>query len=545
MHRFRLEAIRQDYMQKQHARTHPRMHTTLVFAAAGGVFRSGYALQVLSPFDSRAERGHIGTLMQSTPGSVSDYVDGVLATMLEHGRQELTNAMEFQKLYYGIWSLAAPRLYAANGALQTVMESIDKGRGSVPLRAHAFALIGMRSVLFPDGVVANTQAMSILNRALELDPGAQLARLLLASEFCKVALSKRVEHFHRKGAFQFQSHAAEELAPLLEAGEPVAWLMQAALHLLTGNPEEAGTAARTALRLAPRDAAIMDKAGQMLQRGGYTQESDAIFEAGIEAGYWPTKDQRPHIYWTRLPVLPAILPTGIYPELDSIRAAVQGLLPQIRRDVERFWKTLVLETLSNDFQKSQLLDPWTDYSGVWYEKKVYVCSFGGQAPCDRKAMPALCDGLARLEGRRKEDLHVPLNCSTDLRTNVFPADGTARVLQATLSVVAPPRTAIDWHSSSEHGRLRLQCPLYTPPGSESRLFFRGNESIVYQQGACFWFDESKEHKLEYTGADYRVSLLIDFFHPALRQQPGIEQDVILRLEPLSKQYFTARLKKGV
>eukprot|EP00928_Gymnodinium_smaydae_P033443 TRINITY_DN23960_c0_g1_i1.p1 TRINITY_DN23960_c0_g1~~TRINITY_DN23960_c0_g1_i1.p1 ORF type:complete len:516 (+),score=75.29 TRINITY_DN23960_c0_g1_i1:166-1713(+) len=481
----------------------------------------------------------------SVEASLDNIEDRWLSDLVFLGRRELTISLDFKHVFYGIWKVDWKRLYTANALIQEAMNTMDKGHGSKKVRADVLALIGIRSMLFPDGQVSRKEAVDILDTATRMNPNAQLTRLMLACEYGNIASSAKWANHYQQGVEEFRAHALRELEPLTNSGEPAAWLVQAAMHLLAGSLEHAASAARSALALAPTDAEVMDIAAQMLQRVGHELEASAVLDAGIAAGYWPARDQRPHVYWPKLPVLPPVLPRGRYPELDKIRSFVQGLLPRIRDDMIRSWKLLIQETLSNDFQKPRLLDPWKRFQGIWYEKKIYICSFGGHAPCDRELMPTLCDGLANLEGRVGEDAKTPLNCSGDFGTHTFPEDGSVRILQATLSVVAPPLTSIDWHSSSQHGRLRLQCPIHVPPGSESKLFFRGNASVTYQQWRCFWFDESREHSVEYRGSDYRVSVLIDVFHPGFRENNGETQDKVLRLEMLSEPYFAARLKGGV
>lgn len=97
------------------------------------------------------------------------------------------------------------------------------------------------------------------------------------------------------------------------------------------------------------------------------------------------------------------------------------------------------------------------------------------------------------------------------------ADGLP-ITRLSVSEVHPRKTYIPRHSSPQQGRFRLQCPLVVPPGSVSRLIFRGHHEISYGaglEGKCFWFDESFEHELEYRGNMPRASLLLDVPHPAL------------------------------
>eukprot|EP00927_Polykrikos_kofoidii_P050650 TRINITY_DN44542_c0_g1_i1.p1 TRINITY_DN44542_c0_g1~~TRINITY_DN44542_c0_g1_i1.p1 ORF type:complete len:639 (-),score=66.68 TRINITY_DN44542_c0_g1_i1:20-1936(-) len=487
-------------------------------------------------------------------------MDDLLNSAIEQARLQLINSMNFVHMLYGTWQVKKQDLHLADLVLNYAMKMVSNGWGSIRLRADAFALFGLRLLYWPDAKsfdISDKQALHMFETAVMLNTSAAFVRIAYGAALYKFGTIDDLSHFFGGGVAQVYTAAGSELVqPAADAGEPVAWLLLASNAAMEGRTQEAAAAARTALALAPEDVSVMDAAGQMLRTWGSDLESEAIFARGVNMGVWPSTDQRPLIYFKDLRRLPHLIPSGIYPALDQTLAALDLAVPAMRRDLDVVMTWLVDAAHWSRAQRSHLLDARRNTTGLWFERKIFHCLLAKGEACERDLMPTLCDTLARLShgstaSSRSSSVASPppsypvMDCSGDLRTHGAPNPlGVGlRFVQATFSVVGPPFTYIDWHSSAEHGRLRLLCPLYVPSGSTSVMRFRSGDTIEYREGSCFWFDESIEHSVVYTGTGYRVSVLVDVLHPDLQNDAGERQDVIIRQEPLSTFYFVECLKR--
>lgn len=121
-----------------------------------------------------------------------------------------------------------------------------------------------------------------------------------------------------------------------------------------------------------------------------------------------------------------------------------------------------------------------------------------------------------------------------------------RVARASVSVVGSWETKessvhIQPHGSSWPGRLRLSCTILSSEGATSTMWIEGEKPRVYEEGKCFWFDESFTHEVTYTAPGkerFRATLYIDALHPGYLRKA---HDVEVGMEPGSLLAWQAAL----
>lgn len=94
------------------------------------------------------------------------------------------------------------------------------------------------------------------------------------------------------------------------------------------------------------------------------------------------------------------------------------------------------------------------------------------------------------------------------------AEGADGLGQITFSVL-DPGSHLRPHSGSVNVRLRYHLGLETPQGPWLRV---GTERREWARGKVLIFDDSLEHEVRHEGAERRVVLLVDLWHPELTQE---------------------------
>merc|ERR1712194_5113 len=129
-----------------------------------------------------------------------------------------------------------------------------------------------------------------------------------------------------------------------------------------------------------------------------------------------------------------------------------------------------------------------------------------------------------------------------------------KLLRAAVSIVFPNETIIPRHGSPQQGRLRMHCPLFVPEGAQAVLHVGKHlasfqeelsripegKGIPFREGECFWFDESFDHTVFYTGVAPRVTFVMDVFHPGFYAQA---RGVSLEPLPFSRLAFGRALRR--
>jgi aspartate beta-hydroxylase len=84
-----------------------------------------------------------------------------------------------------------------------------------------------------------------------------------------------------------------------------------------------------------------------------------------------------------------------------------------------------------------------------------------------------------------------------------------------------PGSHIAAHCGYSNARLRIHLGIRTPPGAEMRV---KDQTFTWREGECLVFDDSFQHEVWHRGAEPRVVLLVDVFHPSL---PDAERRALL------------------
>ncbi len=70
------------------------------------------------------------------------------------------------------------------------------------------------------------------------------------------------------------------------------------------------------------------------------------------------------------------------------------------------------------------------------------------------------------------------------------------------------------HCGPTNSRLRAHLGLQVPDGAFIRV---GNDTKQWIEGRFIVFDDSFEHEVWHNGSDFRLVLIVDFWHPQLTQ----------------------------
>uniref|UniRef100_A0A7R9ZXZ1 Aspartyl/asparaginy/proline hydroxylase domain-containing protein n=1 Tax=Pyrodinium bahamense TaxID=73915 RepID=A0A7R9ZXZ1_9DINO len=108
-----------------------------------------------------------------------------------------------------------------------------------------------------------------------------------------------------------------------------------------------------------------------------------------------------------------------------------------------------------------------------------------------------------------------------------------RVARVALSVVGSWETTqssvyITPHGSAWLGRQRLSCTILASEGTTSTMIIAGEAPRVYEEGTCFWFDESFTHEVVHAAQGterLRATLYVDALHPGYYRPDGHDVEV--------------------
>ncbi|CAE7555537.1 asphd2, partial [Symbiodinium natans] len=288
--------------------------------------------------------------------------------------------------------------------------------------------------------------------------------------------------------------------------------IRAALAAQLGTAPEALELWREAVTQAPESRALLNRAIHHMESLGLAREAKELAAGAVKRGLWSHPDQRPHLFWPALPFNPF---PG--PELDS----------RLPRAAAAF--AARLEELQTELLRAKI--PYTAHSSP--------CPVG--ANCT-EVLPGLFPRTVRYAGFWETGLiigrdkpcsaQIPLTCRAI--KEILETEGFT-VIAATISTVFGPRSSIEPHASAVQGRLRLHCPVALPDGA-SILEVAGNPQRRHQEGECFWFDESVQHKATYSSVNNlpRTLLMIDIAHPALEDMSG---EPTMVTDPFTSRYW--------
>jgi aspartate beta-hydroxylase len=119
----------------------------------------------------------------------------------------------------------------------------------------------------------------------------------------------------------------------------------------------------------------------------------------------------------------------------------------------------------------------------------------------------------------KNCLKTPFTCS--LLEQIIPASKCSRG-QIKFSLLSPG-THIWPHCGPTNTRLRAHLGLSIPTGARIRV---ATEERVWENGKILIFDDSFEHEVWHEGDQYRLILIVDFWHPDLNESERAQLSAI-------------------
>ena len=282
-------------------------------------------------------------------------------------------------------------------------------------------------------------------------------------------------------------------------------LRGSALKQLERYPEALDDLQAVAEALEPGDAAakqVHTHLAETLQRMGRREEAEALFQTGVERGYYMSAIQRPgEIYQRELVSRPI---WDVRDASDDANAALLSVVSALEQ--ERVWTAMRGEARAAISDGKFVKDPGqiTRYAGgPWYHLVLYEYGLKDFANC--ALVPQTCAAVERLA-----------------QGNV------ARMArgQVKLSLMAPGIHVLP-HCGPTNARIRMHLGLQVPEGITFKV---GGEDAAWQEGKVLVFDDSFEHEIDFpssgdggeaepTAEDLldtgRLVLLFDVFHPSL------------------------------
>ncbi len=370
------------------------------------------------------------------------------------------------------------------------------------------------------------------------------------------------------GSGQLDS-AAELLrqAAGLASSDPAVWLRLAAVHRANGKPAEALEAVRRALAAAPLDFMALLMQASLLDRLGDSSAPEAWDHALAQV---PDGDLPPQV---EAAVVQGRQRRDAW--LDAREAALVAAMvasearaePDERKRIARFRtnvlrRTKVFHSNPTHFHFPGLREHefHSRAQFPWLERL-------------EAATDAIASELETLMKAERAELvpyiqyadHLPLDQWRELNHNPHwtaihllnrgeRVEANARHCPETMRLLATlpqpdiagagpnamfsllaPETAIPAHVGVNNTRLVCHLPLIVPPGCWFRV---GAETVHWERGKAFVFDDSIEHEAANPSGELRVVFIFDLWHPDLSATERdavrnlIEADPVARAQPL-------------
>lgn len=241
--------------------------------------------------------------------------------------------------------------------------------------------------------------------------------------------------------------------------------------------------------------------GMALARLGRSAEVDAVHGRAVAAGLWRFPNQRPCIYDRALTAQP-----WWDPAVHKTSQALTAHFLDIRREA--------VALLDEDARKRRgsvgaggaedwVLDP----------KNPNKC-------LNRAFKPYRSQALA--EGGEWGDVTLLFN-GMKHKTNCARCPRTAALLERLEDVAGmtkgsayfsllQPGSHLTAHCGPSNLRLRCHLGIRVPEGARIRV---GDETRAWKEGECLLFDDSFDHEVWQDGAEPRLVLIVDVWHPGL------------------------------
>lgn len=250
---------------------------------------------------------------------------------------------------------------------------------------------------------------------------------------------------------------------------------------------------------AERARALYDTLIETFLADGRRDAADACARLAVEQGIWAHPAQRPRHYVAGLPPVP-VHDRRRFP----VAAYLERNFAAIREEVDR-----VTDPSAQGF--SPVEEPLVG-RGAWDQVMFYEA--GHRAARSAALFPrtaAILDGLP----------------------------DSARCAGVAMLSWMHPGTHIVPHCGHTNARLRVHLGIRTPPEPRIRVH---DTVLAWRAGECLVFDDSFEHEVWHDGAEPRVVLLVDVFHPAL---PEPERTALLASRQASEEERARELMRGL
>ncbi|GIJ21069.1 aspartyl/asparaginyl beta-hydroxylase domain-containing protein [Micromonospora lutea] len=257
----------------------------------------------------------------------------------------------------------------------------------------------------------------------------------------------------------------------------------------------------TATRRSQKTRAAYNDLIAALIAEGADEDAQRCAELAVAQGVWRDPQQRPVHY------LPSLEPRPVY-DADAMWfcAYLEEHYPMIRAELDR-----VTEPGESGFLPVE--EPLLR-AGRWEQVTLYE---GGQR---------FDDACARF----------PVTASIIEGIPEATSAGTGVV---TLSWLYPG-THIMPHCGGSNARLRVHLGLRVGGGERMRV---GTETLTWEEGRCFVFDDSFEHEVWHDGDQPRVVLLMDVAHPQL--DAGLRDLIVSSQVPFEDRVLGFCTERGI
>ena len=351
-------------------------------------------------------------------------------------------------------------------------------------------------------------------------------------------------------ATQLLSQAAS-----LTSDDPAVWLRLAAVHRANGKPAEALHAVRRALEASPLDFMALLMQASLLEKLGDASAGEAWDHALAQT---PDGELPPHVE--------AAVAQGRQRRdswLDAREAALASAMAKAEADADPDESKRITRFRSNVLRRTKAFHstPTHFHFPGLRELEFHPRSkFAWLAELEAATETIASELDAVMAAERAELVpyiqyadHLPLDQWRPLNNNPDwtaihllnrgeRVEANARHCPVTMNILSAlpqpdiagagpnamfsllaPRTAIPSHVGVNNTRLVCHLPLIVPPGCWFRV---GAETVHWERGKAFVFDDTMEHEAANPSNELRVVFIFDLWHPDLS---AAERDAVRSL----------------
>lgn len=358
---------------------------------------------------------------------------------------------------------------------------------------HASSLLGIALARSKTGETLD-QAFSTLTAVVKADPADWVAASYLAASYELMARRIAARGDSASGA----NRRASAYRTALSASAQLFAKAHAARETWRKAPDSTKSGYPQAWFAQP-STFLYRSWGTVLLWAGREAEARAAFQAGVESDTgWVSPWARPVVaYKLSLPQPVPVFTAASHPEtLGPLLRALEAALPAIRDEylALRSAHRTTAATGAGDSDGSGDGTGGGGGGGELFQRE----SAGLHAPSSSGSwtvLPLLVDGTDA-----PGCASAPVTCGA-LRSAHNPLAWAVRDGQAKFSVLAPG-THVKPHAGPSNARLRVHCTLTLLHGGPAMATLRvGTQSLHWQDGACFAFDESFEHEVTTASAE--------------------------------------------